>query len=464
MTDIASFSRRPAVITAERGEHSKDTLWYVVEDKDPDEEKQSLRAPLIATFVAIAVGFGGFLTWGFTASLDSAAIATGNVIVDSQRKTVSHLEGGILKRLLVREGDLVKKGQPLLELDNTRARAELEQLIGRRIGLLGKIARLQAEQALADEITFPAELTESPSPIAADVIAAEQRLFAKRRAVYEGRIAYQKKEVEQYSEQIKALTAQIDAGAQRKVLLQDRVDALRGLHEKGYASKATLAEVELELSEVTGDSGEYFAERARAEQARQAAEMAILSTEEEWQSEIAGEILQARLDLNETNERIVAARDVLQRLEVVSPQDGVVIAIQTRTPGSAIEPGRPIMDIVPRENKMLVEARMNLRDIDAVRVGSETQVRLTAYDYRSTRPVPGKVTLVDADQTVNPQTQDAYYLVRAEVDPEALAERPEIVLYPGMPAELLILRRPRKAIDYLLEPITESFTHAFRED
>jgi HlyD family secretion protein len=438
--------------------------YWMAALKGDDERPPSLRKPVLAATLAVLVGFGGFLVWGFSADLDSAAVATGKVIVDSKRKTISHLEGGILRRLLVQEGDFVDAGQPLVELDDTRARAELAQLRGKRISLLAMLSRLRAERDRTDEIAFPTELADSSDPLTAEVIAAEQGFFEKRRQVYSGKIAFQQKEIEQYAAQIEANQAQIEATGQRRALLEERVEALSGLEKKGFTSKAMLSEVQLELSEMIGDGGELAAQKARAEKARQGAEVALLQAEQEWQSDIAAKILEAQLELNLTNEKIVSAQDVLDRLVVHSPQTGIVYNIEMRTPGGVIEPGRPIMDIVPRDEKLLVEVRMNLNDIDSVHVGSEARIRLTAYNRRSASPLDGEVTFVAADQTVDQQTQAAYYVVRAEVSPEALEGNRDLALYPGMPAEVLIVRRARKAMDYLLEPISDSLDRAFRED
>jgi len=438
-------------------------FWLAVHHQD-EEKQPGLRTPMIAAAIAIAVGFGGFLVWGFTADLDSAAVATGKVIVDSKSKTISHLEGGILRRLLVQEGDFVDAGQPLVELDDTRARAELAQLRGKRINLMAQLTRLRAERDQEDMGEMPAEFAGEKTQMASDVFAAERRFFEKRREVYKGKVAFQEKEVEQYAAQIEAAEAQIEANNDRRALLEERVEALSGLEKKGFTSKAMLSEVQLELSELIGDGGELTAEKARAEKAKQGAEVALLQTEQELQSEIASKILEAQLDLNITNEQIVSAKDVLDRLVVHSPQAGIVYNIQMRTPGGVIDPGKAIMDIVPRDEKMLVEVRMNLRDIDSVHVGSDARVRLTAYDRRSLNPLEGHVTFVAADQTVDERTQDAYYVVRAEVTQEALKQNPMVALYPGMPAEVLILRRARKAIEYLVEPITNSFGRAFREE
>lgn len=438
--------------------------FWVLDRREDEDREPTLRAPLISAALAVAIGIGGFLLWGFTADLDSAAVAAGKVIVDSKRKTITHLEGGILRRLLVQEGDFVETGQPLVELDDTRARAELAQYRGKRISLLAQLARLRAERDLKDTLEMPPELAQSDMPAVADVMAAEQRFFEKRREVYDAKLALQDKEIEQYDAQIEAAEAQLEANADRRRLLKERVDALSGLEKKGFTSKAVLSEVQLELSELMGDGGELAADKARSEKARQGAEVARLQTQQEWQSEIASKILDAQLDLNITNEQIVSAKDILDRLVVHSPQAGIVYNIEMRTPGGVVEPGKAIMDIVPRDEKMLVEVKMNLQDIDTVRAGADARIRLTAYDAKNQNPLEGKVTYVAADQTVDQATQSAYYVVRAEVDPEALKNNPTIALYPGMPADVLIVRRARKAMEYLLEPITESFGKAFKED
>ncbi|MGX1495548.1 HlyD family secretion protein [Labrenzia sp. MBR-25] len=464
MTRCSERTNPPAASSSSGAASVSGQAYWMAALKADDSRPPSLRKPLMAAVLTVSIGFGGFLLWGFTADLDSAAVATGKVIVDSKRKTISHLEGGILRRLLVQEGDFVDAGQPLVELDDTRARAELAQLNGKRVSLLARLARLRAERDLAEEIVFPEEIRNSDEPLIAEVIAAEKGVFEKRRQVYEGKIALQQKEIEQYVAQIEANQAQMEATGHRRQLLEERVSALSGLEKKGFTSKAMLSEVQLELSEMIGDGGEFAAQKARAEKARQGAEVALLQAEQEWQSDIAGEILEAQLELNVTNEQIISSKDVLDRLVVHSPQAGTVSNIEMRTPGGVVEPGKAIMDIVPRDEKMLVEVRMNLNDIDSVRVGSEARIRLTAYDRQTTSPLGGEVTYVAADQTVDPQTQAAYYIVRAQVLSGELEGKPALSLYPGMPAEVLIVRRARKAMEYLLEPITESLDRAFRED
>ncbi|OYY30699.1 MAG: hypothetical protein B7Y65_00435 [Azorhizobium sp. 35-67-15] len=439
--------------------------WYqVLASEEPKEAGSGLRGPVIAGLAAIFLGFGGFFGWAVSANLDAAAVASGTVIVDSKRKTVSHFEGGTLKRLLVQEGDLVHVGQPLLQMDDTRARADLEQAQGRRIGLLAKLARLRAEQSGAREVTFPEPVLDPGNPIAVDVLTAERRLFARRHESYVGKIEVQRKEIEQRVAEAESLSALIDSVKRQRDLINERITGLRELAAKGFVAKAQLLEQEARISDFAGRLGDYTAQKAKSEQAKAGAEVALAGIDYDWQSDVANQLQDAQLQLNEVENQITTFKDTLGRLTVRAPQEGAVVNIQMRTAGSALPAGQPILDIVPEKEPMVVEAKLGTRDIVSVHTGSKVQVRLTAYDHRTLAPLEGKLTYVAADQTIDPATQNAYYVVRAEIAPEALKDHPSVGLYPGMPAELMVLKRPRRAIDYLLEPVTESFNRAFREN
>lgn len=437
--------------------------YRVAEADDDPEPTVRLRTPVTWGIVVVVLGFGGFFGWAASASLDSASVATGTLVVDSKRKTIGHLEGGILERLLVSEGDVVAAGQPLLEMDDTRARADLAQLRGKRIGFLARLARLKAEQDGLAAVDFPPELKSSADPIAALVVSAETKLFDKRREVYRGKLDYQHRQFDQFVAEADALQAQIESNVRQKELIGTRLEAVRELAAKGYASKALLVEIEARWSELGGNIGEFTAQKAKAEQAKAGVRVALASVETEWQSDVASQLQDAQLGLNEVDQQIASSEDVLRRLELRSPQDGVVVDVRVRTPGGVIAPGEPIMDIVPEHEPLLVEARLNLRDIVDVHVGTPVRVRLTSYNHRTLAPVAGTVAYVAADQTVDEASGTAFYIVRARLAPEALVGHPEVSLVPGMPAELLVLKRPRKALDYLIEPITESFNRAFRE-
>lgn len=424
----------------------------------------SYRGPVIAGLATILIGIGGFTTWAFSAHLDSAAVATATVVVDSKRKTISHLEGGILKTLLAQEGEAVKAGQPLLRLDDTRAKAELAQLRAKRIGLEARLVRLRAEQAGLKELTFPEELRSAGGPATEEILNAEKKFFYARKEMFDRKVDIQQKTIEQQVAELAAVKAQTDANARQSELLDRELKAIASLVEKGYAPRPRLTEMQTRESKLIGEAGELASRKAKAEQAKAAAELEILSIGTDFQQQVAADIQTAQLELADTTERMIAAADVLQRLVVTSPEKGIVTNIRSHTPGSVITAGQPILDIVPENELLIVEAKVGLRDIDSVHVGAPVQIRLTAYSHRSTPPLAGKLTYLSADQQVDERNDSAFYVARAQIEPDSLKANPATNLYPGMPAEVLIINKPRRAIDYLLDPITESFNRAFREE
>ena len=462
MTKAVDIVRKPS---------SSVTPYVAVEPKawtdrivESDAREPSYRGPVIAGLATIFLGLGGLTTWSFSAQLDSAAVASATVVVDSKRKTISHLEGGILKALIAHEGAAVKAGESLLRLDDTRAKAELEQLRSKRIGLEARLVRLRAEQSGADDLTFPPDLLASGGPTAADILSAERRFFVARREMFERKVDIQRKTIEQQIAELEAVKAQTNANTRQAELLDRELKAVASLVEKGYAPRPRLTEMQTRESQLVGQAGELASRRAKADQAKAAAELEILSLGNDLQQQVASEIQTAQLELADTLERMNAAKDVLRRIEVVSPENGIVTNIRYHTPGSVITAGQPILDIVPENEPLIVEAKVGLRDIDSVHVGAPVQIRLTAYNNRSTPPLAGKLTYLSADQQVDDRANVAYFIARAEISPASLKSNPTTSLYPGMPAEILIINKPRRAVDYLLAPITESFNRAFREE
>ncbi|MCU4178180.1 HlyD family type I secretion periplasmic adaptor subunit [Bosea sp. BH3] len=438
-------------------------LVVLHEPMEQEERTPSLRSLVLAGVAAIGVGFGGFGAWAVTARLDNAAVASGTIAVDSKRKTVSHLEGGILKTLLKAEGERVAKDEPLLQLEDARARAELQQLQAKRVGLEAKLARLWAEQSSAKEVDFPDDIERGETAIVRAVLRAERTLFKSRAEVQGGKVQIQQHVIEQNKAESDALAAQIEATQRQRSLIDDEVKILADLYEKRYAKRSQLVELQTKQSELSGRAGEFAARKAKAEQSVAAANLEILSIGLERQSEIAGDIQESQLMLSEVRERIVQAQDVLRRLVVVSPQEGIVANIRMRTAGSVIAAGEAILDIVPENEPLVVEAKVDPRDIDVVRVGAGTRVRLTAFNTRLLPPLEAKVTYVAPDQLVDEKTGIPYFVVRAEIDPASLRDY-KVTLHAGMTAEVMIVNGARRAVDYLLAPFTDSFNRAFRED
>lgn len=374
------------------------------------------------------------------------------------------LRGGILKRLLVQEGDRVAAGQPLVKLEDTRARSDLQALQSRRLGLIAKLARLRAEQTDSQEITFPDDLKGAPDPAADDAVKAETNFFERRREAKAGRLDVQGKTIEEFSEKAKSLAEQIRATDRQIELITEQRTAIATLVAKEFAQRSKLIEIDAKLSELAATRGELAGNKAQAEKAEAGAELGLTGIENEFQSEIAGEITTARLELSDVEERLVSAKDILTRLDIRSPQAGIVTNIQLRTAGSAVSAGQPLLDIVPEDEPLLVEMHVGTRDIDSIDIGSKTQIRLTAYNQRTHLPLDGEISYVAADQSVDEKSNVSYYVARARIAASSLSANPDIRLYPGMPAEVLIVHKPRSAIDYMVSPIADSLNRAFRED
>lgn len=430
-----------------------------------DRIEGELRRTMIAGLVTIAVAFGGFFGWACLAELESAAMAQGVVTVGSHRKTIQHLEGGILKDLMVREGDHVRAGQVLLRLDDTQPRALLDQLEAQYWTAVARAARLRAEQNEARELVFPDALSgESGRPEIAEIVATERRLFEARWKSFDGEIAVRRKSIEQLNEEVAALTAQLAATQERARLTADEQRSVAALLAKGYERKPRLLELQRTSADLKGQTGETQADLAKARQAISGAELEIIALENDRRTQIVTDLQTAQTQIADFGERRRAALDVLKRTEVVAPQDGYVVDVQFFTPGGVIGSGQKIMDLVPDGDELLIEAMVNPNDIDTVHTGLPAHVRLTAYKQRRVPMIDGEVVYVSADKLTDDRTGQPYFLARLRLDADSLGELVTVKPSPGMPAEVIIVTGARRAIHYFLSPLIDTTRRAFREE
>ncbi len=433
--------------------------------------------PVIVTgLVIIALFFGGFGSWAALAPLDSAAIAPGVVSGASNRKTVQHLEGGIVGQILVRDGDDVTAGQVLIRLDETRPRAILDLLRGRQRATAALATRLIAERDERDEIEFPAWLlTAGEDPGVAAVIAGERSIFEARKDMLAGQIAVLRQRRGQFSEEIKGIEGQITAGDTQLRLIAEETAAVEHLIKKGLERKPRLLALQRRSAGIEGNRSQNQAFIARAKQNIGEARLRIAQLESARMTEVVEQLREVQEKLFDLDERIRAAKDVLRRTEIRAVQAGTVVGLQVNTPGGVIGPGEPLLDIVPRDTRLIVETFVDPKDIDVVHAGLAAKVRLTAFTQRHALPIDGRVLSVSADILIDDRTGDPYYLVRVELtgDPAATLEgafpgfprwRAPWRIYPGMQAEVMIISGERTALEYFLAPITRSLNRAFRED
>jgi HlyD family secretion protein len=425
----------------------------------------SLRRLVLASLLTIAVGFGGFFAWAFTAPLDSAVPANGSIVVQSKRKTISILDGGILKEIRVKEGDRVAAGQVLLRLDDTQVQAQIGQLRAQYWGALAKGTRLNAELADQRILEFPPDLVEAASrePAMRALTANEQRLFVARWDTYEGTLAVQRKKIAQLTEQIAGLRAQTTAATTRLRFVEEELKGVMELLAKGFATKPKAFELQRAQAELKGNLGELAGRESEARQLIGQTELEMISTTNTRRSDAAKDLQDAQAVIADVSEKLRGAKDILQHKEVTAPEPGTVTDIKFFTPGSSIAPGQPILDLVPVDDRLIVEVSVRPEDIEHVHVGQRANIRLTSYKQHRVPVLSGRITYVSADRQQD-QKGEAFFMARAELDPNALAKFKDVALYPGMPAEVLIIGGERLAIDYFISPVTDSFRRALREE
>jgi HlyD family secretion protein len=435
------------------------------ETLETEEQGPSLRRIVIASLMIIVLGFGSFFTWAFIAPLDRAVPANGTVVVSSKRKTVSIVDSGILSELYVREGSEVKAGQPLLRLDSNQVEAQLGSLEVQYWTSVAKLARLRAEQKGETTVTFPASLIAAAKKDSslADMMANEQNVIRDRWNTYLGTQAVQDKKIGQSRDQITAFKAQAVATKQRLAYTEQELNGVNQLFASGYATKTQLLDLKRSQSELTGNIGELTAKIAEAEQTIAQTELEKLSNENQRKQDISKDLQDTQSQVADLGEKIRGAKDVVSKKLVTAPDSGTVTDIKFFTPGSSINAGQPILDIVPQDDRMVIEANIRPEDIENVHPGQRVNIRLTAYKHNLVPVLTGDLVYVSADRQVDARGTP-FFLARAEIDASALAKLKNVSLYPGMPAEVLIIGGERKAIDYFLSPITRSLDRAFREE
>lgn len=431
-------------------------LWSVV------------RGPLsFAALLAILflVGFG---SWSVTAPLSSAALAPGFIGIESQRKRIQHLEGGIIESIEVSEGDRVEEGALLLRLDATVAKSTYELLEGQFIELLAEQARLLAERDGNEEVAWPALLAVVGNiDRAGQAMAAQRALFQSRKATLHNRTQILRRQISQLDEQIRGFAAQEDSQRQQSQIIRRELKAVEKMVRQGLEREPRLLALQRAASEIEGLLGEIKSRRAQAEIRIGETELEIVDLEGSLINQVTGSLREIAGRIADMRPRLRAARGTLERTEIRAPVTGSVIALQQHTIGGVVQPGGWILDIVPANADFVIEAQISPADIDVVRPGHTAEVRLIAFTQRNTPTMPGKVIHVSADSLTNRTTQQDYYAAHIQLDiDQDVQVSSEILndLYPGMPVEVMIVIGERTALDYLIQPVADSFSRAFRED
>ncbi len=408
--------------------------------------------------------FGVFGVWAFLAPMDSSALAPGIVVVKSFRKTVQHLDGGIVAKILIKDGDLVTEGQPLLILDDAQIKAQLEIARAQNITLAAQVARLSAERDLLNKIDFPPLLDDASDPRTAAAKSAENNVFKSRKNAYDGEIAVLNQRASQISSKIKGLQGQIDSKKQLLTSFAEEIHDLKELLAEGFADKQHLRDLERSHAMQSGEIAQLNAEVATNQMLISETRLQILQVQREFQKEVADKLSEAQALLNDAEERLTASQDKLNRIVIKAPASGMVLGLTVHNENGVIAPGRPILDIVPQDAELIIEAQVSPMDIDRVSVGLQAEIRFSSFKQSQTPKMNGKVIELSADHLTEEKTGAAYYQARVELTPESRKDLGDLQLLPGMPAEVLINTGERTLFEYLAQPASNAIARAFIED
>ena len=414
-----------------------------------------------AVVAFLAIGLGG---WASTAEISGALIAQGSLVVDSNVKKVQHPTGGVVGELRVRDGDRVRAGDILIRLDETVMRANLAIVTKGLTELYARKARLSAERDGAETVVVPKELTDrAGDDDVQEAMASERRLFELRRSARLGQKNQLQERVKQLREQITGLVAQQDAKSQEMSFIAKELEGVRDLWSKNLVQLNRLTSLEREEARLQGERGQLIAAAAEAKGKIAETELQILQVDQQATSDVAKELRETDSKIGEYVERKVTAEDQLKRTDIRAPQDGVVFQSTANTVGGVVTAGDPIMLIVPEADNLLVEARVEPRDIDQVQTGQPVVLRFSAFNMRTTPEINATVVRVAADTTTDQRTGQSYYLVRIAMTADEIKRLGDVRLTPGMPVEAFIQTGERTMIAYLVKPLQDQLMRAFRE-
>lgn len=424
------------------------------------------RAIIRSGLLVLGAGAVAFVLWASLAPLSGAIIAPAFVKVDMNRKVVQHQEGGLVKEIRVRDGDRVKAGQPLIVIEDVRVDAAVELLRQQLDAERAKAARLEAERTFAPKLAFPAAL-ESRRSVArtAETLERETAQFRARREALDGQVAVLRKQIAETLDEVRALDDQIAAEARAIKLQKDELAVNEKLLKENFVQRTRLMALERAVAEYEARWGEHRAELAKARQRSSELELRVLSMRNTYMQGATDELKETTARIFDLEERLRPSRDAAERQTIRAPAAGEVVGLRVFSAGAVVGPRDVLLEVVPDDRTLIVEARIRPEDVNHVKQGSMADVRLTAYKQRSTPLVEGRVLYVSGDRLVDGQgtSAQAYYAVHVEVPASSLAAAGNLHLQAGMPAEVYIRTGSRSMLDYVLAPITNFLRRGMRE-
>jgi membrane fusion protein, type I secretion system len=420
------------------------------------------KRPAILGYLIVTVTFFVLGAWSAIAKLDSAVVASGVVAVESNRKTVQHLEGGIINEILVREGQRAKQGDILFRIDPTQAQANFDLQQNQLYAALAQEARLVAEREGATEVTSPEELQEvRVHPTVARALADQIKEFHERRASLSGQMDLLEAKVGQYKIEIEGLIVQQKATETQLRWIVEELADLRSLLDRNLVQKSRVLALEREKSRLEGVIGRSTADQAKAQNGIGEAQLQIRQLRQKFLEEVSGQILEVRQKIADLREKVRVAKDVFRRLVIAAPVSGTVQNLKFFTVGGVIKAGEPLLEIVPERDRFIVQAHVSPHDTESLIPGMRAEIRFTAFRTNVLPLIMGHVESVSRDRLIDETTRQPYFLAQIIVEdvPREVRER----LVAGMPADVLLPTGERTVLDYLVRPLKDRINSALRE-
>ncbi|MBD2784889.1 HlyD family type I secretion periplasmic adaptor subunit [Xenorhabdus sp. DI] len=416
-------------------------------------------------WLIIGIGILGFFIWAAFAPLDKGVVSSGIVVVDGNRKTVQSPVNGIIRQIQVKEGEQVREGQVLVQLNQVQVNAQIDSLRQQLYTTLATEARLLAEQQGEEAIVFPTTLLTSPSESRIhDILVLQKQLFLSRREMLRSDLAGMQQAEEGLNFQITGLREALMSKQQQQASLKEQVENLRPLTEEGYFPRNRYLELLRNQSELSGSMAEMAGRMGQIEKQRQETQQRVIQRQADYQREVRTQLADIQVLANELRNKLETAQFDLSHTFITAPADGLVVGLTVFTQGGVVASGEKLMEILPAQSALEVEARLMVNLIDKIAVGQDVDLMFTAFNQSRTPKVTGNVTVVSADRLVDNITREPYYQMRVRVTPEGMEKLVGLNIKPGMPVEVFVKTGSRSLLSYLFKPLMDRASTSLTEE